>query len=166
MFVAQKLRKQSVSAYLLYMFQVEDVIRAYGLDMDRIRQEYLTRFDYTPEQMKEVTEWYQGLVNMMHEEGCTESGHVQVVRNTIILLNDQHKETLADPKKPFYSAAYYKVLPYIVELRSHGANRDKTEIETCLDALYGVTVLKMQGKDVSKETLAALQPITQMLEAL
>ena len=43
MIVAQKLRKQNISAYIIYMFQVEDIIRAYGLDVDRIGNAYLPR---------------------------------------------------------------------------------------------------------------------------
>ena len=54
MFVAQKLRSQSVSAYLIYMYQVEDLIRAYGLDAERIAAEYLPRFGYDEEQLKQA----------------------------------------------------------------------------------------------------------------
>ena len=102
----------------------------------------------------------------MREENVQEKGHVQVVRNTLILLADRHAELLLDPKQPFYSAAYYKALPYIVELRAHGSDREKNEIENCLDAVYGVTLLKMKGKPVSEETLQAMQPITHLLEML
>jgi len=166
MIVAQKLRKQNISAYIIYMFQVEDIIRAYGMDVDRICKEYLPRFRYTPEQIAAQREWYAGLVRMMQEEGVRQSGHVQVVRNTIILMAERHQELLADPKQPFYSAAYYKALPFIVELRSKGDNREKNEIENCLDALYGATVLKMQGRELSDGTKQALQPITHLLEML
>ena len=166
MIVAQKLRKQNISAYIIYMFQVEDIIRAYGLDVDRICNEYLPRFQYTEEQIAAQRDWYAGLVRMMQEEGVQESGHVQVVRNTLILMAERHQELLADPKQPFYSAAYYKALPYIVELRSKGENKDKNEIENCLDALYGATVLKMQGRELTDETKQALQPITHLLEML
>ena len=166
MIVAQKLRKQNISAYIIYMFQVEDIIRAYGMDVDRICKEYLPRFQYTPEQIAAQREWYAGLVRMMQEEGVRQSGHVQVVRNTIILMAERHQELLADPKQPFYSAAYYKALPFIVELRSKGDNREKNDIENCLDALYGATVLKMQGRELSDGTKQALQPITHLLEML
>jgi len=166
MIVAQKLRKQNISAYIIYMFQVEDIIRAYGLDVDRICNEYLPRFQYTEEQIAAQRDWYAGLVRMMQEEGVQESGHVQVVRNTLILMAERHQELLADPKQPFYSAAYYKALPYIVELRSKGENKEKNEIENCLDALYGATVLKMQGRELTDETKQALQPITHLLEML
>ena len=166
MIVAQKLRKQNISAYIIYMFQVEDIIRAYGLDVDRICQEYLPRFQYTKEQIEEQRDWYAGLIRMMQEEGVKESGHVQVVKNTLLLMSDRHQELLADPKQPFYSAAYYKALPYIVELRSKGMGKEKNEIENCVDALYGATVLKMQGRELTDQTKQALQPISHLLELL
>jgi hypothetical protein len=145
---------------------VEDIIRAYGLDVDRICKEYLPKFQYTEEQIAEQRDWYAGLIRMMQEEGVKENGHVQVVKNTLLLMADRHRELLADPKQPFYSAAYYKALPYIVELRSKGRNKEKDEIENCVDALYGATVLKMQGRELSDETKLALQPITHLLEML
>ncbi len=166
MIVAQKLRKQNISAYIIYMFQVEDIIRAYGLDVDRICKEYLPRFQYTEEQIADQREWYAGLIRMMKEEGVQESGHVQVVKNTLLLMAERHQELLADPKQPFYSAAYYKALPYIVELRSKGMGKEKNEIENCVDALYGATVLKMQGRELTDQTKQALQPITHLLEML
>jgi len=166
MIVAQKLRKQNISAYIIYMFQVEDIIRAYGLDVDRICSEYLPKFQYTSEQIADQREWYAGLIRMMQEEGVQESGHVQVVKNTLMLMADRHQELLTDPKQPFYSAAYYKALPFIVELRSKGMNKDKNEIENCVDALYGATVLKMQGRELTEETQKALQPISHLLEML
>ena len=166
MIVAQKLRKQNITAYIIYMFQVEDIIRAYGLDIERICKEYLPRFQYTEEQIADQREWYTGLIRMMQEEGVQESGHVQVVKNTLLLMAERHQELLADPKQPFYSAAYYKALPYIVELRSKGMGKEKNEIENCVDALYGATVLKMQGRELTDQTKQALQPITHLLEML
>ena len=166
MIVAQKLRKQNITAYIIYMFQVEDIIRAYGLDIERICKEYLPRFQYTEEQIADQREWYTGLIRMMQEEGVRESGHVQVVKNTLLLMYERHQELLADSKQPFYSAAYYKALPYIVELRRKGMGKEKNEIENCVDALYGATVLKMQGRELSDQTKQALQPMTHLLEML
>ena len=87
MFIAKKLRSQSVSAYLIYMYQVEDLIRAYGLDTERIAKEYLPRFGYDEAQMKEAKEWYESLVRMMKEEGKEQTGHLRVVQNTLDLLD-------------------------------------------------------------------------------
>ena len=56
MYISEQLRKKNIAEYLLYMWQVEDVIRAYKLDLDRIRQEYLPRFHYSLEQEEEVSQ--------------------------------------------------------------------------------------------------------------
>ena len=163
MFIAQKLRSQSVSAYLIYMYQVEDLIRAYGLDAERIATEYLPRFGYDEAQMKEAKEWYESLARMMKEEGKEASGHVQVVQNTLELLEDHHQELLADSDEQEYRTAYYKALPHIVALRAQGNNKEKHEMENCIDALYGATLLRMQGKELSAGTLNALKPISDLL---
>ena len=163
MFVAQKLRSQSVSAYLIYMYQVEDLIRAYGLDAERIAAEYLPRFGYDEKQMTEAKEWYESLARMMKEEGKEETGHVRVVQNTLELLEDHHQELLADSDEQEYRAAYYKALPHIVALRTQGNNKEKKEMENCIDALYGATLLKMQGKELSLGTQTALKPISELL---
>ena len=39
MFVAKELRKKSIAEYLLYMWQIEDIIRVYGCSLTRIRKE-------------------------------------------------------------------------------------------------------------------------------
>ena len=152
MYIAKKLRSQSVSAYLIYMYQVEDLVRAYGLDADRIAAEYLPRFGYDEQQMK--------------EEGKEQTGHLRVVQNTLDLLEDRHKELLADQDEHDYRAAYYKALPHIVALRSQGNNREKAEMENCIDALYGATLLRMQGKELSAATQSALKPISELLSKI
>ena len=163
MFIAQKLRNQSISAYLIYMYQVEDLVRAYGLNADRIAAEYLPRFGYDEKQLQQASEWYESLARMMREEGKEETGHVRVVQNTLDLLEDHHQELLADNDEHEYRATYYKALPQIVALRAQGNNKDKHEMENCIDALYGATLLRMQGKELSAGTQAALKPISELL---
>ena len=91
---------------------------------------------------------------------------LQINRNIIILLTDLHNELLKSSKHPFYSAAYYKVLPFIVELRNKGKNQDKPEIENCFDAMYGLMTLRMQNREISKETQNAVADIAKFLEML
>lgn len=165
MFIAEKLRQQSITAYLAYMYQVEDVIRACGLDLERIKSGYLSRFGYNDQQMIQAKEWYTTLVQMMKDEGCQEKGHVQVVRATLTLLEDRHHELLNDHKHPDYEAAYGRVLPILVELRAKGG-KDKLEVENCMDAIYGLSVLEMQHRQVSAETREGLKPVAELMEML
>ena len=159
MFVAQELRKTSIAEYLLYMWQIEDIIRAYGCSLPVIKKQYIERFNFSEEQKAEEIDWFGNLIRMMNEEGKRESGHLDI--NKVILKDviDLHGMLLQSTKFPIYNAEYYKVLPFIVELRNRG-DKDLNEIETCLDALYGVMMLRLQKKTISPETERAIKEIT------
>lgn len=166
MFVSQELRKRNIAEYLLYMWQVEDIIRAYGCSLSRIRHEYIARFDYTDEQKEEMTDWYGNLVKMMNSEGCREKGHLQINKIIVQQISELNAELLSSSKFPFYNSEYYKVLPFIVELRKRGAGKEENEIETCLNALYGVMMLRLQKKSVSPDTEHAIKEITTFIGML
>ncbi len=169
MYISEQLRKSSIAEYLLYMWQVEDVIRAYGLDIDEIAERYIPRFELEPERAVELISWYENLITMMRDEGVEESGHLQINKNVLILLDDLHQQLLKSTKFPFYSAQYYKALPFIVELRQSKRNKgeeEKSEIETCFDALYLVMLMRAQKKEIGAETAAAIDNISKLLAML
>ena len=165
MFISQQLRKENIAEYVLYMWQVEDNIRAYGCNLSLLRKEYISRFDYTEEQREEMTDWYGNLIRMINQEGCREKGHLQVNKIVVQQMAELHAQLLDSPKFPFYSAEYYKVLPFIVELRSKG-DKETGEIETCLNALYGTMLLRLQHKDITPNTANAVKEITTFLGML
>jgi len=160
MYISQQLRKKNIAEYLLYMWQVEDIIRAYGCSLSRIRREYIDRFDYTDEQKEDMSDWYGDLVRMMNQEGCREKGHLQINKVVIQQLIELNAQLLSSTKFPFYNSEYYKVLPFIVELRNRGSHKDENEVETCFNALYGVMMLRLQQKKISPETEHAVKEIT------
>lgn len=165
MFIAKSIREKSVVEYLLYMWQMEDLIRAYGCSLTRIRREYIDRFDYTDQQKDEEEDWFGDLIRMMNQEGKREKGHLAI--NEVLLqdLGDLHVRLLQSTRLPFYSAEYYRVLPFIVELRQKG-DKEIGEVETCLNALYGVMLLRMRQKPISPETAHAIKAITTFLGML
>ena len=150
MFIAKSIREKSVVEYLLYMWQMEDLIRAYGCSLTRIRREYIDRFDYTDQQKDEEEDWFGDLIRMMNQEGKREKGHLAMLQSN---------------RFPYYSAEYYRVLPFIVELRQKG-DKEIGEVETCLNALYGVMLLRMRQKPISPETAHAIKAITTFLGML
>lgn len=165
--IAKQLKEKNICEYLLYMWQLEDTLRAYNCDTERITTEYVSRFPQ--EQQREEAEWLGHLADMMHEEGVTEKGHLQINKGTLSLLTDRHLELLQDHKESDYSAAYYRALPFIVELRARQRNTDgepRPELETCLEALYGVMLLRLQKKEVSKDTATAISHISSLLATL
>lgn len=166
MIIAKQKRKENICEYLLYMWQVEDLIRANHLDMDEIRKNVLARYQQPSAVMKEIEQWYEELIEMMRSEGVSEKGHIQLNKNVIITLTDLHLHLLKSPKEMVYGAMYYKTLPYIVQLRAKSGGEDIPEIETCFTAVYGFLLLRMQGKEVSSETMEALKQISAFLAML
>ena len=165
MFIAKSIREKSVVEYLLYMWQMEDLIRAYGCSLTRIRRVDIDRFEYTDQQKDEEEDWFGDLIRMMNQEGKREKGHLAI--NEVLLqdLGDLHVRLLQSTRFPFYSAEYYRVLPFIVELRQKG-DKEIGEVETCLNALYGVMLLRMRQKPISPETAHAIKAITTFLGML
>lgn len=148
------------------MWQVEDLIRAYGCSLSRIKNEYVSQFsDYTDEQRSELVDWYGDLIRMINQEGKREKGHLQINQIVVQDVSDLHAQLLQSSKFPFYNAEYYKVLPFIVELRNRGS-KDVGEIETCLNALYGTMMLRLQKKPISPETARAVKEITTFIGML
>ena len=166
MFISQELRKKSIAEYLLYMWQVEDIIRAYGCSMSLIRHEYIDKFDYTEEQKDEMADWYGNMVRMMNSEGCREKGHLQINKIVMQQLVELNAQLLQSTKYPFYNSEYYKVLPFIVELRKRGADNDESEVETCFNSLYGVMMLRLAKKPISPDTEHAVKEISTLVGML
>lgn len=166
MIIAQQKRKENICEYLLYMWQVEDLIRANHFDMVQIRQHVVSRYQQPDEVKEKIAVWYEELIDMMRSEGVMESGHIQLNKNVIISLTDLHLRLLKSPKEMVYGATYYKTLPYIVQLRAKSGGTEVPEIETCFTALYGYLMLRMQGKEVSSETMEAIRQISSFLAML
>ncbi len=148
------------------MWQIEDIIRAYELSLSRIRREYVELFDYKREEKDELVDWFGNLVNMMNSEGLRQKGHLQINKIIIEELMELHSKLLSSKKYPFYSSEYYRVLPFIVELRNRGASKEENEIETCFNALYLLMTLRLAKKEVSPQTEHAIKEITTFIGML
>ncbi|MBQ8423444.1 MAG: DUF4924 family protein [Coprobacter sp.] len=167
MIVASRKKKENIAEYLLYMWQIEDIIRACRCDIDVIEKQVVAGYtNLSPEELKAVKEWYESLAEMMRSEGVSEKGHLQINKNVIIDLSDLHARLLKSTREPFYNAAFFKTLPYIVELRTKSGAETVGELETCFNALYGVLMLRLQKKEISEETQAAVKQISHFLSIL
>jgi hypothetical protein len=166
MLIANQKKKENIAEYLLYMWQIEDLIRANHLDMDLIQKNIVDQYNQPAEVTAQIHDWYENLVEMMKLEHLEKEGHLQINKNVLIDLSDLHHRLLKSSKEPFYTSAFYKTLPYIVELRSKMAGEKVGELETCFLALYGVLMLRLQHKEVSEETMKAMRQISTFLAIL
>ena len=147
--IARQLKEKNIAEYLIYMWQEEDLIRANHGELEEIEANVIAR--YPEDQRPALREWYGNLITMM---------------NIIIKLTELHNALTSSPKFPFYSAAYFKALPFIVELRNKNGKKEEPELETCFEALYGLFLLRLQKKPVSEGTMKAVEAISSFLSML
>ena len=168
MIIAKQKRQENIAEYLLYLWQVEDLLRACNLDIDKVEKTVIGRYDVDYKTRSEIKDWYESLIKMMELENVRERGHIRVCHNVLIRLNDLHMQLLANQDRfPDYHADYYRTLPFIVQLRATLPEQERpSELETCFNALYGVMMLHLQGKEISQDTAAAISQISHFIGML
>ncbi|MDO5036556.1 MAG: DUF4924 family protein [Porphyromonas sp.] len=166
MIIARQKRKENISEYILYMWQVEDIIRALELDSVKIH-EYVTQgYDLPAEQQEEVYQWYLDLAEQMKAERVTTRGHISDLRQLMTQLQETSDQLLKMPSQTLYSSVYFQTLPSILQLRELGGDEEISEIETCFVGIYGFLTLKARGEEVSEKTHEAIKQFSTFLAML
>jgi hypothetical protein len=166
MFIAEELRRNNISEYLLYMWQVEDLIRANGYDADILFDKVIKGCGRSVSEQKSWKDWYENLIEMMVSENKKERGHLQINENVLVMLTDLHTNLLNSKKIEEYRESYYKALPFIVEFRAKSGNVNNEELRDCFEFMYGVWMLRLQKKKISDSTEYAVKSISSFLSLL
>lgn len=166
MFIAHQLKHKNIAEYLLYMWQVEDIVRALDADIDKIERVFITPMHLTPEQHQQEVDWYDSIIDMMRREETLIQGHIQLIQNTMLDLEETHQSLLDDTDHPAYRAAYYSLVPSLVVLRSKSLHPGQTDLEMCFVFLYGIMNLRRQGKEISAETTAMQKQVSGLIAQL
>ncbi len=166
MHTASQLKKNNICEYLLYMWQVEDLIRSLGFDMECIGRVLVDSRSYSSEaERKQVVEWYESIIDMMHSEHVAEKGHIQLNKNVLIDLEDVHLRVLKSGLVPEYNAKFFHVLPLINQFRQK-SDPGLSDIELCFNFQYGILLLRLQKKEISAETLKTQVEIAKFMVLL
>jgi hypothetical protein len=152
MFIAQQKLNENVAEYILYMYQIEDVIRAFNFDLDRILQEYVS--PQLPDQsfLSNYRDWYQMLITQMHSQKIEKTGHLYLIQEVLIELSFLHNTLLNMSDDVRYKELYEAAVTHIEEFKQKSNLKDKNHIEIVFHALYMKLLLRLQKKDISAET--------------
>lgn len=163
MLVAREKLRTNIVEYVLYMYHIEDMIRANHMNIDEVDARIISKYTVTPELQKEIKAWYQDLINQMLKEDIAEEGHLAALKEIIFNLNDLHLQLINTLEEAQYLDQYQMVSPFIKELKAKMNKPDLTEIEVCINGLYGLMLLKMKGQTISEETSDAMVVFSQLL---
>jgi flagellin-specific chaperone FliS len=167
MFVARKKRKENVIEYIIYMFQIQDVIRAYGLSKGSIESNLLTEYKVSSEEdLLELKEWYFGIIDQLVRENKQDNGILQTVQNIINDVNELHLWLINSPDYKNYRQLFEKVQPYLLEYKVKLKGKSSNDIELAIDLMYNYVLLKMKRHQISEETQLAVQEVSNFLNKL
>lgn len=163
MFIAAKLKKENICEYLLYMWQIEDLIRAFQLDIELISEKIIRTYPVqSDEERTALYGWYESLIDMMRREGVQQSGHLQLNKNIIVDLNDFHDEALKSGQIPAYNAKFMHVMPLINQFRMK-AETGLSDLELCFNFMYGIMSLRMKKAEITPQTMQSQEEISKLL---
>jgi hypothetical protein len=151
MFVAQEKRKSNIAEYIIYMWQIEDMIRALKFDMTRIEEVLVNQYNVDSGKRDEIKYWYQNLVLMMQKEQKQQTGHLQFMVNLTDELNRFHQILIERNIDADYSRLFSEIQPDLQLIREK-SGQDHNDIEVSLISLYLILMLKIKNQEISEGT--------------
>lgn len=165
MLVAKQKRKENIAEYILYLYQIEDLIRAFKFDISLIEERLVSNYKADETTSKAITAWYENLLTMMEKERIQEKGHLQFLTNLISDVNDFHLKLIETNGDKVYVQTFKTVAGLVEELKQKNQSA-KNDVDLAIDAIYGFLLLKMQQKEISIDTTEAIKRLSSWLGAL
>ncbi len=163
--IAAKKKLNNIAEYILYLYQVEDMIRAYQFDFNRIEESLVSAYKVDEKTTEEIRNWYSNLVIMMEKEGLREKGHLQFLVNLIDDVNDFHLKLMETEQEAAYVQIFAVVAGIVDELKRKNPEA-RNDFELGVTAIYGFLLLRMQQREVSIDTTNAVKMLSNWLASL
>lgn len=161
--IAQAKRRENIAEYILYLWQLEDLLRALQFSPEAIYSQLVAPRKELPEDRKSaLLMWYMDLANLLQQEGKEEKGHLEHTLHLIADLHDLHLQLLKLPAGAHYRATFARLEPELPRLRSIMGNPSMNDTELCFRALYAAMLYRIKGdgeKSAVADTLEYISPV-------
>ena len=167
--IAQAKRKENIAEYILYLWQIEDLLRALQFSPEAIYSQLVARREVAEEQKQIFLLWYMDIVNLLREEGKEEKGHLNHTLHLIADMHNLHLQLMQLPVGDHYRATFSRLEPEIPRLREIVGGAEMTDTELCFRALYAAMLYRIKGegeKSAVKDTLEFVSPVVAELANL
>jgi len=164
--VADNKRNENIAEYILYMWQVEDMVRAMNLDISKVKEMIIDQAEVSESDRIASYQWYENIIAVMKRSQITQQGHLPEVREVLNELQYLHSTLINIIKDQKYLKIYEGALPMINEFREKSGANNPNDIEVCLNGLYRKLMLKLQHKELSKETEEAMEAFRKVIAEL
>ncbi|MFO7879977.1 MAG: DUF4924 family protein [Bacteroidota bacterium] len=166
MIIAKQKKQENIAEYVLYMWQIEDLLRALKFDEKLIEEQLVEQYNVPENEKTEIRNWYKGLVWQMTDEDIRDKGHLQFVNNQVNDLNEHHLYLMQAEDEETYHQVFEMARPNLVAFREKAKDTESNDVQLAFNALYSLLVLRLQAKKINKETEQAMTSFSNFLGLL
>lgn len=169
MLIALQKRKENIAEYILYLWQVEDLLRALQFSPEAIYRTLVDRIEGADEQQKEnIFNWYMQIVDLLRKEGKENQGHIDHTLHLVADLHNLHLQLMKLPVGEHYRSTYSRLAPELPRLRTIIEKEEMSDTELCFRALYAAMLYRIKGggERAIEDTLAVVSPAIGELAAI
>jgi len=166
MIIARQKKKENIAEYVIYMYQIEDMMRACNLDIEVVKKNIISQFGLSGDTLNDANYWYDNIIELMRNQKIEKSGHLREIQNVVADLNDLHLQLLRSPLHPDYKVAYQEAAPVIGQSIAVTKKEGASEVEVCFEMMYMILLLRLQKKELSNDTQYGVGKISKMLAIL
>lgn len=163
--IAEKKKAKNIGEFIIYMYQMEDLLRAYQFNMQEVKQYVISHYPISDKEKEETFQWFSDLADSMANENIRDGGHLKSVQQMVDLLAKLHWQLLKTDNT--YFNIYQKAKPHIIQMvLEAGENSPGNEIQICINAIYGLLLAKLRGREIPKDMVAATEIFGDVLSYL
>lgn len=167
MLISREKRRSNIVEYLLYMYQIEDIIRSFKFNITQIDTNVVQRFDQSAEVKLEIKLWYADLIDKMQQQQLQSTGHLKELKSIIVQLQDLHDKLLTTYQDKKYIELYEAARPSLKELTVKSVGQDLiNQVDVGIHGVYGYLVMRLKKKEIGQQTQGAITHITAFLAHL
>ena len=160
--IAQQKRKENIAEYILYLWQIEDLLRALQFSPEAIYSTLVKPRKLDSQQEQMLLAWYMDIANLLAQEGKEKSGHLDHTLHLISDLHDLHLRLLQQKDlAEVYRMRYSLLTQHLPSLRARlGKDSDMNDTELCFRALYAAMLyrIKGEGEKAVADTIEVISP--------
>jgi hypothetical protein len=164
--IAQQKKENNIAEYILYMWQLEDIIRANNFDDSALNKLLVEPLSVDKNTKAQIDAWYRVLIDKMKAQKLDKAGHLSELTELIIELKYLHDTLLNVLNDKAYEKLYLSSKLNIDALRIKSGATEQNDISVCLNGLYGLLLLRLKKQEISSETTEAMLSISRLIAYL
>ena len=168
MLIAEKKKSENIAEYMIYMFQLEDMMRAFLFDKTKIKDHII--IPQTPSNDQAVIEasekWFYAIVDEMKSRELDQKGHTFAVTEVLNEVLYLHNTFIDVTKSKKYIAIYEEAEKVIEDFRTKSNLKEAHPVQIAIEAMYMKLLMRLKKQPISDETEKGFESMRKLLTYL